>query len=162
MLMAPAFSDLLVASTREVMETMSFMDLIQLPLLSEGTILETMQVTASVCLAGEVSGMLSLHCSQDFARQCCEMISGEEMPEISEEKMRDTVGELANMIAGSLKRHLSSHVDLFYISIPHVLTSTGHKVAHTGEKENFPRLLIPFALEDEQAVFYADLVYHKR
>ncbi|MFP4380069.1 MAG: chemotaxis protein CheX [Candidatus Sumerlaeia bacterium] len=159
--MKPRFFDILVNTSREVFETMSFIDVVQMPAIEEVCELENVQMTAFVCLAGEISGMLALHCNRDFVVECSRLITGSDDQEVAPEVLRDTAGELANMVAGTLKRRISSHLDLFDISLPGVITGEDHHVFYNGAKENFPRLIVPFMV-DETIKFYVELLYHKR
>jgi chemotaxis protein CheX len=157
--MTTQFADLLSGATREVFETMSFLDVIQHPPVKDDSEIPGLDISAIVCLAGEISGLLAVHSSKDFAVRCCELISGEEI-EPTDRHLRDMVGELANMIAGTLKRRMSSTLDLFDISIPSLIHGKGYTLVHGGAKEEFPRLVIPFATDD-RVEFYVELLYHK-
>lgn len=139
---------------------MSFLDVVQLPPVEEDMVFPDISITAIICLAGELSGMLAIHCSMDFARQCAELITGGEI-EPTEDQICDTVGELANMIAGSFKRHMSAQVDLFDISLPSLVLSRGHRLLFKGSKDSFPRMVLPFGI-DEEPKFYVELLTHKR
>lgn len=150
----------LTLATKEVFETMSFLDVIQEEPIKENIVIEDIDITAVICLAGEISGMLAVHCSEDFARECHGLILGEE-PDASNLEVCDTVGELANMIAGSLKRRLSAQVDLFELSLPSISLSQGQRLFYTGAKGDFPRLLVPFVVSEKRKM-YVELLYHKR
>ncbi len=158
--MSRPYYDLLTKSTGEVFETMSFMEAVPGDPIESETILDNADVSATICLAGEISGTLSIYCSYDFATQCFDMISGGAL-ECDEKQICDTAGELANMVAGTFKRHISSHVDLFDLSLPNVSIGKDTKLFFAGAKEDFPRLLVPFSI-DEQTFFYVELLYHKR
>ena len=148
-------------STCEVFETMSFMEVTAEPALETEQEIPGLNVTAQVCLAGEISGLLAVHCSWDFARKCADLISGQEDEEASEARLCDTMGEIATMIAGALKRKISARVDLFDISLPSVIFSQGHRILYEGAREIFPRLIVPCVVEGERQ-FYSELLFHKR
>lgn len=158
--MSRPYYDLLIQSTREVFETMSFMEIVPDDPVEKEAVLGNAEVCATICLAGQISGTLSIYCSREVAQQCYDMISGGEGP-ADERQICDTVGELANMVAGSFKRNVSAQVDLFDLSLPNVTIGSDTKLFFAGAKEDFPRLLVPFAL-DEQTVFYVELLYHRR
>jgi len=158
--MSQRYLDLLTAATREVFETMSFLEVLpQEPLEGTATV-PGVDITASVCIAGEISGMLAVHCSAEFAAECYGSISGGGS-EPTEAELCDTVGEIGNMVAGSLKRHMSTQVDLFELSLPSISLSQGQKLFYAGAKGDFPRLLVPFIVTEEHQ-FYVELLYHKR
>lgn len=152
--------DLVAKSTQEVFETMSFLDLVQGPPLDDHVEVPGIEITATICLGGEISGMLAIHCSRAFARTCATLISGL-TEEWTDEHLCDTVGELANMVAGTLKRHLSTAIDLFDIALPSLIYSSGHRLCFKGARATFPRLLIPFSTENEEQ-FFVEMYYHKR
>ncbi len=153
--------DLLVESTREVFETMSFLEVIQNDPITDSAEIPGIDITAVICIAGEISGMLGVHCSKQFAAECFDMITGGEGGEATYQQLCDTVGELANMIAGTLKRRMSSQLDLFNLSLPSISVSNGQRLFYTGAKDDFPRLLVPFVLSDGER-FYVELLYHRR
>lgn len=150
---------IIAASTIEVFETMSFLDAEQNEPVG-GDYTAEADYTACICLAGKISGMLAFHCSQEFASNCCSLISGDDS-EPSEENLRDTVGEIANMIAGSVKRAISSKLDLIDISIPSVISGKRHHFQLNGSKETFPRWIIPFTVDDGE-IFHVEILYHEQ
>ncbi|MBN1868906.1 chemotaxis protein CheX [Candidatus Sumerlaeota bacterium] len=151
---------LLIDSVAEVFEVMSFLDVNCLPPATQSREFRGLGLAASVALAGDISGVLAVHCTEDFACDCAKaMASVEGSP--SPAQIADTMGELLNMIAGSLKRRVSSRAGLFEISLPSVLVSRGHSILYRGGKERFPRLLIPFSI-DNSVRFYVELLHHKR
>jgi chemotaxis protein CheX len=152
--------ELLIKSTADVFETMSFLDVVAQPDIKDNQVLENLQVSAMVSLAGEISGYLAMHCTRSFAVQCVEIMA-DGQTELLEKEWGDTVCEIANMIAGSFKRHMSPVLDLFEISLPTLFCSDGHRLYYVGAKEDFPRYLIPFSVSDEPE-FYIELLFHKR
>jgi chemotaxis protein CheX len=158
--MSQRYLDLLTTATREVFETMSFLEVLPKEPLEGSAVVPGVDITAVVCIAGELSGMLAVHCSKEFASECFNSITGGESKP-TEAELCDTVGEIANMVAGSLKRHMSTQVDLFELSLPSISLSQGQKLFYTGAKGDFPRLLVPFVVTEEQQ-FYVELLYHKR
>jgi len=153
--------ELLVESTRDVFETMSFMEVIQNDPITVSAEIPGIDITAVICIAGEISGMLGVHCSKQFAAECFDMMTGGEGGAPSYQQLCDTVGELANMIAGTLKRRMSSKLDLFDLSLPSISVSSGQRLFYTGAKDDFPRLLVPFVLANGEK-FYVELLYHRR
>lgn len=154
------YLDLLTKATQEVFETMSFLEVVATTPIEENVEIPGIDITAVICLAGEISGMLGIHCSRSFAEHTFDLITGGGM-EARNADLCDTVGELANMIAGTLKRMMSTHFDLFDLSLPSVSLSNGQRLFYTGAKGDFPRLLVPFLLSDTDK-FYVELLYHKR
>ena len=58
----------LLESVQEVFETMSFQD--AMPIEGEVASIGAVDISACICLGGQISGMLAFHCSRDFARNC--------------------------------------------------------------------------------------------
>ncbi len=78
------------------------------------------RISSVVGFTGRLSGMLSLHFSSDMACKMASALLG--MPVMqADENVRDAVGELSNMLAGSLKKQLSDTDNMFKISIPTVI-----------------------------------------
>jgi len=160
--MEPQFYDLLTASAQEVFETMSFQEAIPDPPVGETVAIEGMSLSATVALGGEISGYLAIHASTEFITSCSRAMAGDDGSEVDPGLLRDTAGELANMIAGTLKRSMSTQLDLFEISLPVILHSDGHRLFFSGAKQAFPRLLVPFRTEEASPTFYVELLFHKR
>lgn len=157
--MEPDYARLLVEATVEVFESMSFLDVGALPPAAQAKAFRGLGITATLSLAGDISGVLALHCQENFARDCAQAITAQRSP--SPAQIADTVGELANMIAGSFKRKVLPASALFELSLPCLLVSQEHSILYSGAKENFARLFVPFAI-DNSVRFYVDLLYHKR
>ncbi len=152
--------ELLKISVSEVLETMSFLDTMASEPVNGQTTIPNLDISANVCIAGEISGLLAVHSSKEFAKECYELISGSECSG-GDAELCDTVGELANMIAGTLKREMSSTVDLFFISLPSITLSDNQRLFYTGSKVDFPRMLVPFEV-DGKKTFYVELLFHER
>lgn len=88
-------------------------------------------VTAMVGLAGTCNGMVCLHAPQSLALNFTAQMLGMDISEVSDD-VDDALGEIANMIGGSFKHHLSSGGDDIKLSTPSVVTgadysfSSGH------------------------------------
>ena len=121
------FFDPLGDCTREVFETMLYIQVIQQPMVKDNTDITGIELTAMISFAGEISGLIALHCSRAFMKMCVQAASGEES-EPSLDEMRDMAGEVANMIAGSMKRRLSTMIELFDIALPSIISSSGHSL----------------------------------
>jgi chemotaxis protein CheX len=84
-------------------------------------ILDAPSISSIVGFTGRLSGMLGMHFSTAMA---CEVASGLlGMPAVQvDENVRDAIGELTNMLAGGLKKQLSSTDNMFKISIPTIVS----------------------------------------
>jgi len=120
---------LLIGDTKEVFITMVGMeDLLHLPSLIEPVTHFNNCITAMVGMAGTISGLVSIHTSQNLALQITSSMLGMEVTEVDVD-VHDALGEIANMIAGSFKLHLSRGGADIRISTPSVVTGSDYVVA---------------------------------
>lgn len=89
----------------------------------------TADITAMISLAGNPSGVFKIGCSSASAAHLAMRMLGSSSPE-SEENAKDALGEVCNMIAGSIKSRLSCSEDLCKISVPTIITGHHYQV-HT-------------------------------
>jgi chemotaxis protein CheX len=68
--------------------------------------------------------------------------------------VQDTVGELANIVAGGAKTEFDKQGMAFHISIPTVVVGQNHTIIHKG---NTPVVLLPFRLESLEFVMEISL-----
>ena len=97
-------------------------------------------VTASVSVTGNWSGHVTVTCSQNTAVALTAMMLGIDAPEVVESDMADAVGELANMVGGSLKGLLPPPSTL---SLPHVITGAGAAIHHFPHSEPICDSVLP-------------------
>jgi chemotaxis protein CheX len=79
-------------------------------------------VTASVSVAGRWTGHVTVSCGTDTGRALAAAMLGLDGSNIEDADMADAIGELANMVGGSLKGLLPPPSTL---SLPHVITGPG-------------------------------------
>ncbi len=92
-------------------------------------------LTAMVGLAGTYSGLVSIHVPWPLALSFTSSMLGMEVTEIDDD-VNDAMGEIANMIAGSFKQHLSKGGSDIQISTPSVINGSDYTVSSTGNNEN--------------------------
>jgi len=120
---------LLISDTKEVFSTMVGMeDLLHLPSQIEPVTHFEDCLTAMVGMAGTYSGLVSIHTPQTLAMQITSSMLGMDVAEVDED-VHDALGEIANMIAGSFKLHLSRGGADIRISTPSVVTGSDYMVA---------------------------------
>lgn len=147
----------IIEATSEVFETMLFMaiepgDPVTMPQLAE-----PVECTAFVAVSGEINGALGLHTRRGLVESITSTLADSE----SESVLIDAWAEVANMVAGNLKTHISSQVDTFELSVPTVIFGQEMKIVNRGAKSSFPRMIIPFIADDEYS-FYVDALLHFR
>jgi len=98
-------------------------------------------ISGVIGLSGDAQGSISLSFPQDVAIRTVKKMLGD--PEtISEEDMTDGIGEIANIVAGNAKKHLTKF-DLS-ISLPNVIIGRNHSLA--GQSGS-PTIVVPFTCD---------------
>jgi chemotaxis protein CheX len=92
-------------------------------------------LNAIIGLAGQPTGILGISCEIVAASKIAFRMLGSEMPGSADEA-RDALGEVCNMVAGSLKSSLPKPEDRCQISVPAVISGTDYHVKSLlyGEK----------------------------
>lgn len=136
----------IIAATKEVFSTMVMMELEdQYPLREPVTKLNC-SITGMVGLAGKYSGILSIHCPQNFALRITSNMLGMDVEEVGED-MNDALGEIANMLGGHVKQVLSKGGLDLNLSIPTVISGESYSVNCMADKDC---VIIPFASAGEK------------
>lgn len=97
-------------------------------------------VSGIVGVTGDVEGSLSISFTAECIKQIVSNMLGEEVSDINDD-VKDTVGELANIISGDARRELSEKGLNLQGSIPTVVAGSGHEIRHIGKG---PTIAIPF------------------
>jgi chemotaxis protein CheX len=92
-------------------------------------------LTAMVGLAGSYSGLVSIHVPWPLALAFTSQMLGMEVTEIDDD-VTDAMGEIANMIAGSFKQHLSKGGGDIQLSTPSVVTGADYTISNGSTNEN--------------------------
>lgn len=137
---------MLIADVREVFSTMvGIEDLLHLPSLIEPMTHFEDCVTAMVGMAGAYSGLVSIHAPQPLALQITSGMLGMDVTEINED-VQDALGEIANMIAGSFKLHLTRKGADIRISTPSVVTGSEYMVSAGNSNDT---ITLRFATDED-------------
>lgn len=110
-------------------------------------------ITSMIGLGGDISGMLAVHCSDDFAKEITGQFLGMDVAEIDED-VKDAVGEIANMIAGNLKISYASREKKIQLAIPTTIVGESFKVSGFAGAEGG---VIPFISKGGE--FWIELKY---
>jgi len=126
-------SETLLEAVREVFDTMIFMDV------SEGTDQDTVvdgnTFLGSITFKGDIEGCFSICLEEACAKAISvNMLCLESPDELAEEDLVDAIGEVANMIMGSMKTRMHSVSPNIELSIPSVVSGRILK-ANLGESE---------------------------
>ncbi|MDA8431022.1 MAG: chemotaxis protein CheX [Geobacteraceae bacterium] len=114
---------------QEVFTTMvGVEDLLSLPLQVDPKTHFSNCITAMVGFAGLYNGLLSLHVPQKLALVFTSSMLGMKVSEINDD-VSDALGEIANMIAGSFKHHLSKDGHEVRLSTPSVVSGKEYMIS---------------------------------
>ena len=106
--------------TRDVFSTMLGVELTAEGIRESCTPPLSAEVTALLGIGGALQGTVFVHCSRDQAQIFTARLLGSETPEShTEVEILDAVGEIANMVAGNLKRSFPQPAP-FELSVPTV------------------------------------------
>jgi len=97
-------------------------------------------VSGIIGLTGEVKGMLAIHLPDTAALATTTAFLGMDVEEIDED-VCDAIGELANMLGGSIKAILDPAGGLVQISIPSVIHGAEYSVDCLADAES---VTVPF------------------
>ena len=114
----------IVNSAIDVFETMLSMDAEQSESVDQSS-LEGIRTVGSVGFAGDITGIINIHVSNEFARTMTASMLGMEETDIEgQEEINDLIGEISNIIGGGLK---STYTDIGLIcelSTPSITTGS--------------------------------------
>jgi len=114
-------NDVLIESAKEVFETMVFMDLAEATELDQD--IEGWTLLGSITFKGSIEGCLAICCSTHCAQAIAiNMLGMDTTAELTKEDTCDAIGEIANMVMGSVKSRLLEKVGNFEVSIPSVVS----------------------------------------
>ncbi|HTZ19036.1 MAG TPA: chemotaxis protein CheX [Dissulfurispiraceae bacterium] len=78
------------------------------------------ELSGIIGFGGRVSGILAVHATAEHACALASYLLGMSFSE-ADEIVSDSMGEIANMLAGGLKKYACENEELFKISIPSVI-----------------------------------------
>ena len=102
-------------------------------------------ISALVGLAGTYNGLVSLHMPSSLAIAATSSMLGMEVTELDDD-VNDAMGEIANMIAGSFKQHLSKSGMDVHISTPSVVYGKEYIITLGNNPD---QIAVRFATEDD-------------
>lgn len=145
MLETQTIGETLLPAAREVFETMIFMDLTESSDPDQELNDET--VLSSITFKNNVKGCLSIRCGLDCAETITANMLGMDPDEgISQEDIGDAVGEVANMVLGSVKSRIEETVGEIQVSIPSVVFG---KEMEGSLGEGMEKTCVKVHIEDE-------------
>jgi chemotaxis protein CheX len=126
MIAQECLSDILIAGAREVFEKMIFMQ-IENCSGAEANITGDL-ILSSISFKNGMEGCLCICCNKDCAKSiAANMLAMSSGDPISDEEIKDAMGEVANMVMGSVKSGIQSDMKNLQVSIPVVVTGQNLK-----------------------------------
>ena len=114
------YTEKIVEVTKEIFETMIMVDVTPGEPLVEHVSRFKCSLSAMVGFAGFKQGNLAIHASDKVAKGLTQDFLGMEIDSINED-VEDAMGELANMLAGSMKPFISAEGGKVELSLPSVV-----------------------------------------
>ncbi len=139
----------IVNTTKEVFTGMLSMEVNPEPPINPG-MTHINSISGIVGFAGRAKGMLAVHTPEVVAMAITGGFLGMEVTEINAE-VKDAIGELANMLAGTVKLSLAENSSEIRLSIPSVICGDSYTVNAPAEGRG---LVIPFCLPEGK--FYVE------
>ena len=95
-------------------------------------------MSAIIGISDGISGFLALHVSSEDACKIASAMLGDSYQEV-DDIVFDAIGELANMVGGSLKKYSSRYGEPFKISVPTIVRGNDYEthVAKDAQKSTF-------------------------
>ena len=115
------FSAALLEGVKEVFETMIFMDIEESSEPEEK--IENDSLLGSITFQGEIEGCLGIRCGMPCAQTiAANMLGMDPGEEISQPEICDAIGEVSNMVLGSIKSRIQESAGELQVSIPTVVS----------------------------------------
>ncbi len=116
------------------------------------------EVSGIMGLTGDAMGSVVINFPKQLAIRLISGILGLEKGEISDDDMRDGVGEILNMVAGKAKTLLANTKYHFKLSIPTVVVGHGYEISHPKDT---PCIVVIFVALETQFAMQVSLAPQK-
>lgn len=135
----------LQGDVKEIFSSMVEMDnLLNLPVQTDPTSHFYDCVSAMVGFVGTYNGLVSLHAPSTLAKRVTANMLGMEIEEVNDDVL-DAMGEIANMLAGAFKMHISRGGTDTHLSIPSVINGKEYMISVLNNPET---LTLRFSSDD--------------
>jgi chemotaxis protein CheX len=133
-----------IDATKEVFSTMVMMEVTDDFPLKEPVSRFKCSITGMVGFAGTYSGVISIHCPVPLALKITSNMLGIDCDEVNED-LNDAIGEIANMLGGSVKQVLSKGGLDVKLSIPTVISGEDYTVNSLSDNDC---VVVPFTVAE--------------
>jgi len=142
------FSAALLEGAQEVFSTMVFMDIEESS--DPDQQIEGDSLMGSITFNNGIEGCLAIRCSVPSARAIAADMLGLDGPdELSEDEVCDALGEITNMVMGSVKSRIQTETGEVMVSIPTVIR--GQKLA-SSMGDGASKIVVKVDAEDEHII----------
>ena len=131
------------SATKDVFSTMVMMEVVDDFPLNEPVSRFKCSITGMVGFAGTYSGVISIHCPVPLALKITSNMLGIDCAEVNED-LNDAIGEIANMLGGSVKQVLSKGGLDVKLSIPTVISGEEYTINSLSDNDC---VVVPFTVE---------------
>jgi chemotaxis protein CheX len=143
----------IVESTHEIFSSMVMMEVALSGEIKDSIPPLTDSITGVIGLAGTHKGVLAIHFPNTVAMAITGSFLGMDVDEVNED-VEDAVGELANMLGGSVKAILSAKGRDINLSLPSIISGKSYDFQPTQDVE---RIVIPFTCDAGEFVVELEL-----
>lgn len=148
-------NEALLDGAKEVFETMIFIDIEKSD--DSNHAIEGDSLLGSITFTGNLEGCLTICCGTDCAKTIAANMLGMEPDEqVSDEDVCDAIGEVTNMVMGSLKSRIQDNIGNIEVSIPTVVC--GQEIENSLGEKSTSRIWVNVNVgQDHPALF--SLIY---
>ncbi|MDY0398874.1 MAG: chemotaxis protein CheX [Desulfuromonas thiophila] len=135
---------LIIDSTQTVFDTMLMLPLTAGAPLAQKVYSFSDSISGMLGFAGDVQGMLTIHCPAAVALAVTAGLLGMEVDSVDDD-VKDTIGELANMVLGGIKEGFAANGVAISLAIPTVLAGRSYRVSGMDDAH---WTLVPFTMAE--------------
>jgi chemotaxis protein CheX len=110
-------------------------------------------ISASIGMTGRVNGVISINFGREAACLVTSKFLGEKFLDVND-AVKDSIGEIANIIAGGAKRSLQEDNMDCKIALPSVVIGQNHSLSYPS---GIPVMVIPFEVDEIRQLFYIEV-----
>lgn len=133
----------IIESTREIFSSMIMLEVVPGEPYENKKSVQVDSISGIIGLAGSIKALLAIHLPADTALAVTTAFLGMDVEEINED-VRDAIGELANMLGGSVKTALDPKGSDIQLSMPTSVSGEEYSIDTIADAEE---IMVPFELE---------------
>jgi chemotaxis protein CheX len=139
------FAQIVLESARENFETVIFMAIEEVA--EPGQSIDGASLMGTITFKQALEGCFSIACSKDCAHAIAlNMLGMDPSEELSDEEVCDAMGEVTDMIMGSIRKNLREYIDDLIVSAPMVVSG---KTLNHNTDEACKQVVVHLKIEDE-------------